>query len=50
MSEQELPVQIAQVDGVHVYDVDLGKAHQGKVFEKFTTQTPSTNHQYLSRK
>jgi len=37
--EQELPVEVGHVYGVHVNDVDVHEAWQGQVFEHFAAQT-----------
>ena len=45
--EQELAVQIRDVDGVHVNDMNIRKARQGQVLEDFTSETASTNDENL---
>lgn len=39
--EEELAVEVGHVDGVHVDDVDVGKAHEREVLEDFASQTAS---------
>ena len=34
-TKEKLTVEVGDVDGVHVDDVDLAKAGEGKVFEEF---------------
>ena len=48
LPEEELPVQIANVDGVHVDDMDVLEPGQGKVREDLATQSTSTNHKNLA--
>jgi hypothetical protein len=44
MSEEELPVEITQVDGVEVDDVDLAEASQDEVLEQFAANASSADH------
>ena len=43
MSEEELPVEVAQVDRVKVDDVDLAIAGKHQVLEKLAADAASTN-------
>lgn len=43
MSEEELPVQIAQIDSIKIDDMDLPEASEDKVLEKFTSDTPGAD-------
>ena len=45
MSEQELAVQVAQVDGVEIDNVGFTEASEDEVLQKLTADTASTNHQ-----
>jgi len=47
--EEELPVQVGHVDGVHVDDVDLPEAHQRQVLQQLAAQTAGPDHQHLQR-
>lgn len=46
-SEEELPVEVGLLDGVHVCDNDLSltasQAHHGKVLQELTADGSSTN-------
>jgi len=46
IAEQELPIEVAQVDGVEVYDVDFAEAGENEVFEELAANAASPNHQY----
>ena len=45
ISEQKLAVEVAEVDGVQVYDVYLAKAGEDEVLEEFTSDSASSDHQ-----
>lgn len=47
--EEELSVEIGDLDGVHVYDVNILEPRQGEVLEQFAAQTTGTNHQNPSQ-
>lgn len=38
-AEEELSVEVGDVDGVHIDDVYVAKAGEGKVFEELTAET-----------
>ena len=40
--EKELPIQIAEVNGIKVDDMDFAKAGQDKVFEQFAADASSS--------
>lgn len=46
LSEEELPVQVAQIDGVEVDNVDFAVACEQEVLEEFAADTPSSYYQY----
>lgn len=48
VSEEELPIEIAQVDGIEVNDVDFAEAGEDKVLEKFASDPSSTYHENAS--
>ena len=39
VSEEELTVEVAQVDGVQIDDLNLTEAGKGKVFQEFASYT-----------
>lgn len=43
MSEEELPVQIAQIDSIKIDDMDLPEASEDEILEKFTSDTPGAD-------
>ena len=43
LSEEELAVQIAQIDGVEIDDVDLAETSQDEVLEKLASDTASAH-------
>ena len=45
VAEQELAVEVAQVDGVQVHDMDLAEASEDQVLEELATDTASSYHQ-----
>jgi hypothetical protein len=45
ISEQKLAVEVAEVDGVQVYDVYLAKAGEYEVLEEFTSDAAGSDHQ-----
>ena len=46
--KQKLPVQVAEVDGVQVDNVNLPEASQNEVLEEFATDAASADHQNAS--
>ena len=47
LSEQELPVEVWQVNGVHVDHINVPEAHHGQVLEEFTAKPAGPNDQHL---
>ena len=47
LSEQELPVEVGQVNCVHVNHINVPEAHHGQVLEEFTAKPASPNDQDL---
>ena len=47
LAEEELPVQVGQVDRVHVDHVDVPEAHHGEVLEKLAAQTAGADDEDL---
>lgn len=45
VSEEKLPVEVTQVDGVEVDDVDVTKTEEDDVFEEFATDATGTDHE-----
>ena len=45
VAEQELAVEVAEVDGVEVYNVDSAKAGENEVLEQFAADAASSYHQ-----
>lgn len=45
VAEEELAVQVAEVDGVEIDDMDLAKAGQGEVLEQLAADSSSSDHQ-----
>lgn len=39
VSEEELPVQIAQIDSIKIHDMDLPEASEDEILEEFTSNT-----------
>ena len=46
VSEEELAVEVAKVDGVQVDDLDLAKASENKILQKLASNAASTDHEY----
>ena len=46
MAEKELAIKIAEVDRVKINDVNLAKTGEDKVFQQFTANPTSSDHQY----
>lgn len=47
MSEEELPIQVTEIDGVKVDDVDFTKATEDQVLEKFAPNPSRAYHEYF---
>jgi hypothetical protein len=45
IAEQKLPVEIAEIDGVQVDDVDLAKACEDEILEQLAADAASSHHQ-----
>jgi hypothetical protein len=46
MSEEKLTIEVAQIDGIKIDDMDLAEACEDKVFEQLASDSTSTHHQY----
>ena len=46
VSEEELAIEIAQVNGVEVNHMDLAEAGADEVLEEFAADASSANHQH----
>lgn len=44
IAEQKLPIEVAEVDGVEVDDVDFAEAGEHKVLEQFAADATSSHH------
>jgi hypothetical protein len=45
VSEEELSVQVTEIDGIEVHDVDFAKASKHEVFQQFASNSSCANHQ-----
>ncbi len=45
LSKKELTIEVAEVDGVHVHDVDFAEAREDEILEEFTSNSSSTDQQ-----
>jgi hypothetical protein len=45
IAEQELAIEVAEIDGVEVYDVNLAEAGENEVLEEFAADAASSYHQ-----
>ena len=45
VSEEELAIEVAEVDGVEIDDVDLAEAGQGEVLEEFAADAACADEQ-----
>jgi hypothetical protein len=45
IAEQELPVEVAEIDGVQVDNVDLAEAGEDEILEQFAADAASSHHQ-----
>lgn len=48
LPEEELAIQVCQVNFVQIYYSDVPDARNSQVFQNFTAQPASTNHQHLA--
>lgn len=46
MSEEKLAIEVAQIDGIEIDDMDVTEPCEDEVFEKLASDSTSTNHQY----
>lgn len=46
VSEEELAVQVAEIDGIEIDDVDFAVASEKQVLEEFTADAAGSYHQY----
>lgn len=46
-AKEELPVQVGDVNRVHVDDVDVAEAREGEVFEHFAAEAPGAHDEDL---
>lgn len=44
--KEELPIEVGNLDGVHVDDIDVLEARQSQVLEQFAAQPTSPHHQH----
>ena len=47
VSEEELSVQVTEIDGIEVHDVDFAEAGKHEVFQQFASNSSCANHQNL---
>ena len=45
LPEEKLPIEVAEVDGVQINDVDFAEAGEDKILQKLTANPSSANHQ-----
>ena len=45
VTKEELTVEVAEVDGVQIDDVDLAEAGKDKILQKLAANSSSANHQ-----
>lgn len=50
MSEEKLTIEVAQIDGIKIDDMDLTKPCKDEVFEQLASNPTSTHHQHASLK
>ena len=48
VAEQELAVEVAEVDGIEVYNVDFAEASKNKILEKLATNSTGADHEHAS--
>ena len=44
MPEQKLPVQVAEINGIEIDDVDLAEAGEDQIFEQFAANAAGSHH------
>jgi hypothetical protein len=47
IAEEKLPVEVAQVDGIEVEDMDLAEAGEDEILQQFAADASSSDHKYL---
>ena len=45
VTEEELSIQITEVNGIQIDDVDLAEAGEDKVLQKFTANSSGADHE-----
>ena len=45
VTEKKLSIEVAEVDGVQINDVDLAEAGENKVLQELATNSSGTDHQ-----
>lgn len=45
LAKEELTVEVAEVNGVQINDVDLAEAGEDKIFQKLAADASSADHQ-----
>ena len=45
VTEEELSIQITEVDGIQIDNVDLAEAGEDKVLQKLTANSPGADHE-----
>ena len=43
ISKQKLPIEIAQIDGVEIDNMNLAEASENKILQKFTSDSASAD-------
>jgi hypothetical protein len=46
VAKQELPIEVAQINGVQIDNMDLAKAREHKILQQFASDTASAHHQH----
>jgi len=46
MSEEELAIEVREIYGVQIHDMNLAEARERKVLEQFASNTTSADHQH----
>mmetsp|Transcript_34142 Transcript_34142/g.68827 ORF Transcript_34142/g.68827 Transcript_34142/m.68827 type:complete len:222 (-) Transcript_34142:2323-2988(-) len=44
LTKQKLPIEIGNVNGIKINNVNVSHTRHGQIFQQFTTQSASTNH------
>jgi hypothetical protein len=48
MSEEKLAIEVAQIDGIEIDNMDLTKTCKDEAFEKLASDSTGAHHQYTS--